>query len=650
MKVIYLSIVSLLIFGHPVTAISQTSNNSNEVKGFQEELKITIDKPKSFNTSANPNGTTLYYQHFDASNKTFYVEPYILIDFKKARSLFDSKCSSRLTSSKKHTVSFPIHFYPGNIFPDAVERITKKEGKGSATASSSVDVVPFPYRRYNLEFGYSRPSPLAVYSSYKGSKSQPTVQLLKRQETATIYETCSTISEILESQAEDINVTLELETRKFDSLDIKAHADLFIAEIIKRDFDRNEQAKGSLTYRSASRGRSGGILGGLLGASSSSSVSSGAVDSRRRYITATALADSLNSFQGKVQTDIIRQGVDWDQDKIDSQIEKMTERAMSFFEKKTAYFRTDKDCNKSGSSGYCLVIGASERPVSSSEWKHVASLVSEAAANNEFELSGDCVEAITSTTSGGTSNAVSSAKTSRSEAEGSSSKPSSNCKVSGGSSTFGDINLSITGDAEKKWIPTSFDVYGISQETLDKSVSFGVTERIYQLEGANAVKPIKVSGEYSDSVFFEDRKSKLEPFVTSISLEKLSYHSASIDHERLKDYCSDVDGCQITMKMESWSAGSVSSKEVASNGPFAFYYNDITGNYRSASSMGDKRGVAGDNVAAHAGIAWGCFFTDALYKGNAAGTDRSKQFYILASHRQGYYPFVGKVCTIVIRD
>ena len=72
MKKSLLIAIYLGSIGFNSTAIAQ------DVKGFQEELKITIDKPKSFNTLANPYGRTQYYQHSDSTNKTFYVEPYIL--------------------------------------------------------------------------------------------------------------------------------------------------------------------------------------------------------------------------------------------------------------------------------------------------------------------------------------------------------------------------------------------------------------------------------------------------------------------------------------------------------------------------------------------------------------------------------------------
>jgi len=642
MKKSLLIAIYLGSIGFNSTAIAQ------DVKGFQEELKITIDKPKSFNTLANPYGRTQYYQHSDSANKTFYVEPYILVDFEEARSLFAKKCTSGSTSTKKHTFTFPMHFYPGDILTDAVDRITAIEGAGSATPKKTIDVVGFPYRRLNVEFGYSRPVPIAVYSNHKSTVSQPTVQLLSRTSPISIYETCSNIEEIFDSKATDINVILELETRKFDSLSIDAQANLFIAEIVKRDFDRKEKATGSLSYRSRSSGRSGGFLGSIFGGSSSSSTNAGAVDTRKRYITATALADTLQSFEGRVQTDIIKQGVEWDQKRVDNYVDKLMLEAVSFFTKETAYFKSGKDCLNKGDSGYCLVAGATQRPVSSGEWKHVSKLITQAKANNEFELSGDCIKAAASAASGGTSDAADAAAKAKEKEKDS--KPLSNCKVSGGSSTFGDINLTISGDAEKKWIPTSFDVYSISTDTLDKSVSFAVTEKIYKLEGSNAVKPIKVAGEYNGHSDYSKRTSKLEPLITEVRLDTSAYHAKEIDHELLKEYCSDGEGCQVVMTMESYSSVSSVNNEVASVGPFAFFYDDKTGRYRSATEMAHRNGTNGDNVAAHPGVAWGCFFTDALYQGNGAGVDDKKQFYVLASHKKDYYPHIGKVCTVIIRD
>ncbi len=112
--------------------------------------------------------------------------------------------------------------------------------------------------------------------------------------------------------------------------------------------------------------------------------------------------------------------------------------------------------------------------------------------------------------------------------------------------------------------------------------------------------------------FDDNAETTPDPMLPNYVLRISSIYAGrtkAIPNAVITDYCSDVDGCSITVSMMKW--GGVET-EKASRGPNRFYVDAATHRWRIANT--DAFGVDGNVSTEHPFNAWDtCFFTDGAY-------------------------------------
>ncbi len=123
-----------------------------------------------------------------------------------------------------------------------------------------------------------------------------------------------------------------------------------------------------------------------------------------------------------------------------------------------------------------------------------------------------------------------------------------------------------------------------------------------------------------------------------------------IDLTVLADLCGDVDGCTVTVAMTNYNSLQSFPPALASNGPFAFFYDPVNNTHRIAEGATGGSGTkldGGGSGVNHVLTIEDCFFTDGEFvPGQASGTDNVVGFQLL---NNGAF-HVDNGCVLVIKD
>jgi len=241
-----------------------------------------------------------------------------------------------------------------------------------------------------------------------------------------------------------------------------------------------------------------------------------------------------------------------------------------------------------------------------------------------------------------------------------------------------------------KFVPVSMDLYVVNEAQLRQSVKAQINNSVrgisgvgaYRLAVANNIKNQKINEIYQlvgDKFEKEIRRiensiqeSELgrENYTVSVTLDDLKRHKVNkISYENISSICGDEDGCLVTVTMKNYSKSSLEDGNIASRGPFSFFINTDTQQWRASYhypknypktkikqyALKDYLGVNGDkNYQPVIGQIWGCLLSDSeilLDKDPGKLQDFDMDFGIMAYAKgKGTYPFVGKICAVHFRD
>ncbi len=652
------------------TIVLPTTSSAQAVPGNKDEIQISLDLPETYPSAITASQVGTFYQSSAAGGQTYYVEPHVFIGREDAKEQFDKKCASYDQNDEKRIpFKFEIHMYPGKVLSEAREQIIKLKG-GTAKVST------FPYVNLVITYGRSADKPYAVFSR---DSTNNVPDLVSPKMSNVIRLTCSQADDLVNGFIEDIDVSLELQSRSFDSSSVEAHLTNFFTGHLKYDFERKEKQTGGISYVTRSRSRSGGFFGALFGGSTSARTGAATVDNRKRYISGDAFNDSLEDYEKTLRVTVTRDGLDPDDAKVDAIVAQLRTEALTGLTEETVRFKQGRDCGPTANSGYCMVVGNSKKPIPGGAWLEFVNSVNAAYAKSSASIKADCISALagsqaatpTPQVGDGTQPAASLSAGNPPKDGGKPSfstppeipKTGAECDFNATQSAAAGIRFTAVGDTEKKWVPTSFKAYGISADKFRASYYTVQRDKVYSSIRKNKVKHLPVQGDLSEFETLVTDRSKLFPYVASITQGGAGNKSVAIDPKVLKRYCGDRDGCMMTVAMKNYDLRSSELGESANFGPVSFFYNAEKNSWRTASTVpmgsvvysnidGNRaHGTLGDNAIVHAIRAWGCYVTEGNYT-SSGGKDDDTLMYLHTAGTAGSsrFPYPDKECSLIIRN
>ena len=195
------------------TMMMPATSYSQDEPGNVDEIQLASDLPETYQSKITSSKVGTFYQSSSAGGQTYYVEPHVYIGREDAKKRFKSRCSSYDDSdTNRIPFKFEIHMYPGNVLSEARKEIINLKG-GTAKVST------FPYKNLVIVYGASADKPYAVFSR---DSSNNVPDLVSAKMSNVVRLTCAQADELVNGFVEDIEVSLELESRSFDSSSVEA--------------------------------------------------------------------------------------------------------------------------------------------------------------------------------------------------------------------------------------------------------------------------------------------------------------------------------------------------------------------------------------------------------------------------------------------
>ena len=589
----------------------------------------------------------VYYKR--RSSQIYYIDPYPVLDLSMSVGKYKSKCEGAVDKTERHTFRYVIDFYTGDE-DKALRKYLKSKKSRANINDHEVKITNHPSSRIHIILNGKDDGEKIVSTFPKVEEGDNLMaNLLGDNLSAKSILTCDQAYDFLfDNGWRDMLVLVEVQTRAYSGIDSGIKASLFLTQTLKKRLDREENQTGRLRYSVSSSGSSGGLLGTLMGSSTRSRSTIGNLDTRKRYITADALNREISEYSSKISENHRVYG---DAEKYETEINRVREMAdqiKSLVEPITARFEKKSDCDQQQDfKGYCLIIGEDERRINNSEWNEIVDGFSKAVASNSASIEGSCT-----------------GNPSPEQAASKVAEKSSECELKAAGASESTINFIASGNSDKKFIPTKFKVYGVSDNIFSDTKVYELTRRDYVGKRGLAIKPFEIEDVIMGTSEEDNKLSKYvqKPLVYEVTLNNQKDTTISIDKGDLIRYCADDDGCILSLTSSKFEEtaieGSVMNHSV---GTAEFFYDSESkwwrvGPYQNLdnfdTALGNVSAKLGDGTGVTIMKSKGCLFTEQRMDPNSGSLKDDDDRFDLLAHCCGgeSYSQKGKVCKLIIRD